>query len=172
MQASAGRDKPGFFRILIRLKATRRTVALFHSGASGYRAQYYNSAELGDHANRYLLDRLTPLVLRLLSRQPKRTCAAAWVARSLGDPDAKAWVHQGPWLRYATSADRHLLVSRWTREQRSSNKTRRRKALYSGLIPQGESGIDLKGGFLTLLGHPLGTLKPDRARDIHELGFT
>jgi hypothetical protein len=40
------------------------------------------------------------------------------------------------------------------------------------LTPSDETVLELKGGFLAVSGASLGTFKPKRALDIHELGFT
>jgi hypothetical protein len=40
------------------------------------------------------------------------------------------------------------------------------------LTPAKETLLELKGGFLSPAGKPLGTLKPQRSKDIHELGYT
>jgi hypothetical protein len=159
----------GYFRVCITLQAHRATVDQFHNGSSGYRAQYYQRESNGERA---LLDRLRSRVIELVAAQTKRTCPLDWVRMSLENRDAKAWIHQGRWIRYGRAIDRHLAVTRWVEAQQSSDKNCRRKARYGGLIPRGENRIDLKGGFLTFSGKPLGTLKPGRARDLHQLGFT
>jgi hypothetical protein len=163
---------PKYFRACISLKSDRAAVDLFHNGPAGYRAQYYKSESNGDRANRYLLDHLLARVIQLVTAQHKRTCPPNWVKKSLEDGDAKVWIHQGPWIRHSRAVDRYLVVTRWVKAQQSTDKKRRKKARYAGLIPRSEDKIDLKGGFLTLSGKPLGTLKPGRARDLHQLGFT
>jgi hypothetical protein len=40
------------------------------------------------------------------------------------------------------------------------------------LTPADEHLLELKGGFLSPTGAPLGTFKPERSKDLHELGYT
>jgi hypothetical protein len=40
------------------------------------------------------------------------------------------------------------------------------------LTPVEELLLELKGGFLSSSGKPLGTFKATRSKDIHELGYT
>jgi hypothetical protein len=163
---------PQYFRALVTLKVGPSTVDLFHNSASGYRAQYYRSIDSGRCANWYALKNLLPRLKESLMGHEKRTCPWWWIEKSLLDPEAKLWIHQGRWLRYARSADRHLYVPRWVIQQNCQSKERRKKALWATLTPDSETCIELKGGYLTLEGKRLGKLKPARAKDIHELGFT
>lgn len=165
-------SKPQFFRAVVTLAMNASTVALFHNSPSGYRAQYYCSMKNGERANQYALKRLIPRIQQMLLGNEKRTCPWWWVEKSLLDPEAKLWIHQGRWFRYATRDDRKLFVARWVHQQASRDRRRRRKAIWATLTPSNETRIDIKGGFLTLDGTRLGRLKPTRAKDIHELGFT
>jgi hypothetical protein len=156
----------------VTLSANPSTIDLFHNAPGGYRAQYYRSIGNGDRANAYAVRQLMPLIRRLLVGQGKRTCPWGWVEKSLQDSDAKVWIHQGRWWRHAKREDRHLAVARWVAEQSSRQRERRRKAGWAALAAHSETRIDVKGGFIMLSGVPLGGLKPNRARDVHELGFT
>src|ERR1022692_935808 len=160
-----------YYRASITLRVKPRAVDLFHNCASGYRAQYYISTGNGERANRYALSTLTGRVIELLNHSPKRTCSPDWVAQSISDPNAKLWIHQGQWLRHAGFSDAILLVSRWLKRMNSADLKHRKKVRWSALAPDAENRIDVKGAYLTLHGEPFGPTKPDRARDIHELGF-
>jgi hypothetical protein len=116
--------------------------------------------------------RLVPLVLDRLDGRLKRTCPAEWFEKSLLDPDAKVWIHQGLWWRHAKVGDHHLRVTRWFEQESSPDPDRRAKARWAALTPDKETRIDVKGAFLSLSGVPLGSLKPDRALNINQLGFT
>ena len=167
------RKNTEYFRALVTIEVHPSTVDLFHSSASGYRAQYYHSVALGEFANRYAIQRLVPRVLDLLKGHEKHTCQRPWLEMSLGSDDAKVWIHQGHWIRYARAEDRILRIERWVHEESCCpDPEGRKKARYAALTPSAESRIDLKGAFFTLTGQPLGTLKPTRAWDIHDLGFT
>jgi hypothetical protein len=165
------RGVPGHFRAVIRLRVRATAFDLFYNSASGYRAQYYHAADLGTLANRFALDRLLPHILRSVTSVNKRICPPAWVEKSLRDPDAKLWPHQGVWLRYARRTDQNFLVDRWLARQSDPDKKLRKKAKRSMLTPF-ESLLELKGAFLSPLGKPLGTFKATRSKDIHELGYT
>lgn len=166
------RKEPDFFRVVVRLNADATAIDLFHNSASGYRAQYYHSCRLGIRANEFAVSQLAPVVLGLIAEHPKRTCPAWWVEKSLLDLHAKIWIRQGLWFRHAKVADRELLVKRWLDQQECQDPDRRKKAVWGSLIPERETQLEIKGGFLTLDGKPLGGLKPGRTKDLHELGFT
>jgi len=166
------RSRPRYFRALLTVGVDPLTVALFHNSSTGYRAQYYSSVANGECANWYAVRTLVPRLKELLLGREKRTCPWSWVEKSLLDPEAKLWIHQGRWLRPARRDDRKLFVARWVEQQANPDVKRRKKAIWAALAPCNEMRIDVKGGFLTLDGTPLGKLKPTRAMDIHELGFT
>ena len=166
------RDEPTFFRVVVTLQVDSSTVDLFHNSARGYRAQYYSSVKAGDRANLYALNVLAPRIVELSMAIAKRTCQPDWLARSIANRHAKLWIHQGLWLRRARSSDAVLLVSRWMKQQRSADPKRRKRARWAALAPELESRIDIKGAYFRSDGKSLGTLKPGRAKDIRDLGFT
>jgi hypothetical protein len=168
-RASANRS---FFRATITLRLGSSTVDLFHNSATGYRAQYYSSPEAGERANMYVVNTLATRIIKMLERSPKRTCPPNWVALSLRNEAAKVWIHQGRWLRNAKASDGVLFVPRWINERHASDPVRRKRARWSVLAPDNECRVDVKGAYLQLDGASLGTLKPTRPNDIHELGFT
>ena len=161
-----------YFRANIELRCRRETLSLFHSGRSGYRAQFYSSIRRGEIANQYAVSALVPRIRQLLEGKEKRGCSWSWIEKSLRDPSAKLWIHQGSWLRANARKHRNLYVERWFAAQTSRSKKRSKKARWSALTPSHETVLELKGGFVSLAGIPLGSLKEDRSRDLHELGFT
>lgn len=166
-------ERPSCYRAVVTLHVDAAALDQFHSSASGYRAQYYESVALGCKANRFALDTFLPRVKQLVVSHNKRTCPASWVTRSLQDRDAKLWVHQGQWLRHARKSDRNLLVPRWLiASQQDTDKERRKLAMWSMLIPTNETRLKLMGGFLSREGSSLETFKPHRGHHINELGFT
>jgi hypothetical protein len=54
----------------------------------------------------------------------------------------------------------------------ASDAKRRKTARGAMLTPRHEESLDIKGGFLTLHGKRMGSLKPNRSKDIHQYGFT
>jgi hypothetical protein len=160
---------PEYYRAEITLHLNAKIVDLFHNSAAGYRAQYYHSTRTGKAANSYTLSKLRPRVIDLLVKVHKRTCPLWWVEKSLQLPQAKAWIHQGRWIRSAKKVDRNLMVNRWLKANPSEGK----RVLWATLTPATETRIDLKGAPLTLAGKPLPVrLKPRRSMDIHKVGYT
>jgi len=169
LKHAALRKARGYYRVDVTLALAARTVDLFHSSAAGYRAQYYRSVTIGEAANHYLIERLTPGILKYLQRVGLRSCPPWWVEKSLRGSEAKAWIHQGPWLRQARRSDRNLFVSRWLAHGARDPK----RQLWATLTPRGETRIDLKGAPLTRDGKYLRRhLKPNRSKDIRDLGYT
>jgi hypothetical protein len=161
-----------FFRLTATLTCSSPIpVDLFHNSAAGYRAQYYLAPGLGDSANAFAVAILSRLIVAELRTHPKRSCPPTWANASIGDSDAKVWIHQGHWLRAPDRACKQLHVVRW-REQPLSTGEDRKRARYSQLTPCSEDRIDFKGGFVSRDGALFGTLKPSRAPHIHENGFT
>jgi hypothetical protein len=171
---SRSKRRTDFYRVEMIMKLNRRTVDLFHNSQCGYRAQYYNHIDTGESANRYAIQQiLHTLKSSLVTNKLKPTCPWLWVERSLLDSEAKVWVHQGPWARWKQIADRAMRIARWKRHLHSPESCERRLALLGSLAPAQESRIDIKGGFISLRGDPLGeSLKPNRGWQIHELGYT
>jgi hypothetical protein len=166
------RKKPDYFRVIVRLSADAAAVDLLHNSANGYRAQYYHCGQLGIQANKFALSQLVPIFITLMAERFKRTCPAWWVEKSLLDPDAKIWIHQGLWLHSPETSDRTLLVPRWLERQGSQDQNCRKKAVWASLRPDKETQLELKGGWMTLDGKSFGSLKPGRTTDLHELGFS
>jgi hypothetical protein len=123
----------------------------------------------GEAANEYAVGQLAPRIIELLDCRQKRTCPLGWVKESLHHPEAKLWIHQGPWLRLGRETDRNLAVERWLRYRWD----KQRKDHWASLTPEDETRIDLKGAPLTLEGRPYGrSLKPNRGEHIHCAGYT
>jgi hypothetical protein len=126
---------------------------------------------MGEQANRHAVEVFGEVLLRFIESEPKRTCTEPWLTHTLKDADAKAWIHQGRWLRSPRESDKLLQVKRWNVEI-AHDKDSRKRARFAQLVPRTEDRIDVKGGFVSLDGTSLGTFKPDRSVHIHEQGFT
>jgi hypothetical protein len=160
-----------YFRVSATITfSSAHAVRLFHSASTGYRAQYFCHPETGESANRFALHRLCPSVLSAISMKPKRSCALPWARLSLADESAKVWIHQGSWARWRENRIKLLHIDRW-RSALPVGKDAKRLRL-SPLVPDQETRIDVKGGFVSLAGKPLGSLKPSRPIHIHTLGFS
>jgi hypothetical protein len=164
--------KPAHSRVIVRFAVDNDLVNLFHNAATGYRAQYYASPEIGDEANALIVRFLADRAVTLLSGRSKRTCPIEWLRLSMEHPSAKVWIHQGVWLRRARRSDERLRVERWMRRRQDEDRTARRRARWAALLPESEGSLELKGGFVSRQGAGLDSLKPSRAQDLHEYGFT
>jgi len=166
-------DHRGYYRAELTLKLKAATVDLFHNAAGGYRALYYKGVGNGELANNYAVHRLIPVIVGRLKGKGKRTCPIWWLKKSLLHPEAKLWIYQGRWLRLAKLCDQNLLVKRWLRNGSSQNPTEKKKRVWATLTPKGETRINLKGGGVTITGSLLiKRVKPERGKEIRDLGFT
>jgi hypothetical protein len=93
-------------RVEIRLPCN--IVDLFHNGAGGYRAQFYESIQLGEEANEFCRNKILALVK--FQETKKDPLAAA----SLSCETAKVWIGQGRWLHQKWKCLRNLQVPRWS----------------------------------------------------------
>jgi hypothetical protein len=159
-------------RVILRFAVDKRLVDLFHNAATGYRAQYYASPELGDEANTLVVRALAARAATILAGHSKRTCRLDWLKASLEQPSAKVWIHQGVWLRHARRSAEQLRVERWYRHRHDQDVAIRRRVRWGSLLPDSEGSLEVKGAFLDDQGAALESLKPDRARELHEYGFT
>ena len=162
---------PGYFRAHVRVQVSAESCTLFHSGRSGYRAQYYRSITNGEQANTFAVLSLAHSILPQLGET--RLMVKGWIEKSLCGLASKLWLHQGLWLRNKRNSDRMLCVTRWMRELSATDKHRSKLALWGSLVPRYEDKIDIKGTFLTLDEVPLASnAKVGRSKDLNELGFT
>lgn len=160
-------------RVVVCLAVGREILDLFHNSSSGYRAQYYRGPACGDAANDFVLEMLGAQVPALLRSLPGWEAAIEWAQASMRAPGAKVWIHQGLWLRHAKREDRVLRVPRWQTPR--SECPRCCKLAQWGMLapaPMGVGLLELKGGFLDKDGRAVGTKKPQRALELHSLGFT
>lgn len=164
-----GHSPGSLVRTVLTLQFPSWTVDLFHSGAGGYRAQYYLSQRLGNCANAYCCKRLIK-VIEQTSMLPPR-CRKPFVKSSLKSKHSKVWIGQGLWLRRSSAAIQTLSVQRWSgTEDKKSKKLQR----WAKLMPIDETRINLIGGWIERLSEsPLHQpSKPDRAKQISKNGFT
>jgi hypothetical protein len=148
-------------------------VDLFHNGAGGYRAQFYESIALGDEANAYCRDAILPLIR---SQEMKRRLN--WMdtpaAASLNCQTTKVWIYQGQWIRPPRLRLQNLRVRRWQCDKKLDDTERKKRWKRSMLAPDNETRINLIGGWLHCSDQkPLDrNHKPLRSQHIHYFGFT
>lgn len=162
-------------RAVVKLRARPEAIDQFHNSSCGYRAQYYTSQELGERANRAAVEALSRACLSVVGSTAISSIPSSLLAKSLSQPATKTWIHQGSWLISARREARVLHVHRWQLALNSSDKHLRKLARWASLAPSNESGLILKGGFLSPAGEPiLGIGKPagNRSSTLHLTGFT
>jgi hypothetical protein len=161
----------GAQRALVRLCVSSRLVDIFHSGAGGYRAQFYLSVENGENANRFCIERLVPLIITSCTRQ--RNCRVDGIERSLRDLDAKIWICEGAWLKENKDVVRNLSVEFWEKNAALVGLRHRFEATWAKLTPEDEISLEVKGGCIDQDCQPLGIiLKSKRSEEIHLHGYT
>jgi hypothetical protein len=164
-------DYPDLTRVTIDLSLSPKTVDLFHNGAGGYRAQYYLGIELGEAANRCVIDSLLPRLKCCYTAEQERPLPWENIETSLMHADARIWIREGSWLGDVAVAGQNLATDRW--EGNEPKHMKRFEAWWAQQTPEKEDRLKLKGGCLDRYGAPADRrLKPCRSRDIHEHGFT
>ena len=167
------KDKPGHYRVVATLECeNREPVDLFHNAATGYRAQYLKSPELGDKANEYAAISFRELILEKLLKRKPRGWKLSWAKISILNSSVKVWIHQGRWLRYAKESCQDLIVDKWNKGGNSVNSDIRKKKRYGRMLPGCENRIDYKRVWVSERGKVIQTFKPDRATCINLHGFT
>jgi hypothetical protein len=159
------------YRVEIRLPCN--LVDLFHNGAGGYRAQYYESMELGEKANAYCRDAILPLI-RSQGVERRANWMDTPAVSSLYCQTTKVWIGQGRWIRPPRRCLRNLRVPRWQCDEKSADAETKKRWKRSMLTPDDETRINLIGGWLHCSDQkPLGrNHKPLRSQHIHRFGFT
>ena len=163
----------GARRAVVEIRLSPEVMDLFHNGAGGYRAQFYLGVSHGEAANRYVIDSLLPSVRDAVVQRSKRGCPWGLVKASLCDPDAKAWIHQGLWIRSKKLIDRNLNVERWQHNGTTMSLRKQLLPIWALLTPECETRLQLMGGSVDSKFRSLNVqLKPDRSQELYDLGFT
>ncbi|SFQ60097.1 hypothetical protein SAMN03159489_04449 [Pseudomonas sp. NFPP07] len=161
-----------YFRVVATLHCTQsRLVDFFHNANTGYRAQYLESPSLGDAANAYCSQQFASLVEAKVRKKLPGHWSLDWASESIHSKCAKSWIYQGLWIRNAREDCEDLKVDAWS-PKCGTDKDKRRKARYGRQLPGEENRIVLKGGWISIDLKCLGSLKSERANDIHRYGFT
>lgn len=168
---------PGSKRIEIGLTLCSQTVDLFHNGAGGYRAQFYQSIRQGEAANQYVTEALLEKLKGICADQSEPGCSWEFIEASLRGPDAKAWIFEGDWFHGNKPEElRNLTVDRWVESLHTIGPALmklRFERSHPMLTPDNETRLDLKGGCIDGDGNSIGKrLKPCRSQEIHDFGYT
>ncbi len=167
------KDFSGLKRVWIDLSLPPQTVDLFHSGASGYRAQFYLGVQQGEAANRYLIESLLPRLKCLCVARPKQGWHWEFIEASLCHRDAKIWIHEGAWLTDIRPTDRNLTVNYWEQNADKITLQHRFEPIWAKLTPESETQLEFKGGCVDMTFKAIDAqLKPSRSQELHDHGYT
>ncbi len=156
-------DRPGYFRLHAQIPVTECTFDLLFNGRSGYRAQFYLSAEEGVLYNREIIEGLIPAIRTAYDRKALHTTLAL-IERSLSTPHSKIWVFDEAKAFGSATADT-LNPPRWVK---CSATVERKCPLLD--FPK----IDIKGSFIDPYTPDffVDELKVNRACELHHKGFS
>ena len=156
-------------RPVFKIRVCQTTSDLFFNSRSGYRAQYYESANNGKRHNRLLLDELIPALITRVPPSQNGDRGPEWVRYSLEQPSAKIWISEDE-IDLADSNNPWLALKRWNDEYyKNSFNT---KAFYGSHLHQNRY-LKIMGAFLDPSGKEwVPKEKQRRAEDIHDYGFS
>lgn len=163
---------PRYSRVVVELLLPRKVVDLFHNGAGGYRAQYYLSISEGENANRHVIDALRPEINNWLALHTQLGWSGEIVETSVGHPQTKIWINEGPWQTDGNLFDRNLVVDRWRRNAEIDTKWYRFEKWWAELTPDNETRLALKGGWIDADLRAALKGKQARSYEIHSFGYT
>ena len=152
----------GCRRPLFRLAVTPQTFDQFQNGRDGYRGRYWQSPDIGERANRWLLRALLPKLVESCGDALNKMLAE----QALSCDSATVWFHED-----SSTGSARLSVEQWE-QTASGGSTLSRKARDGRWAPTGTT-IAIAGAFMTDSGQE--RLDPDtteRAMELHLAGYT
>ena len=155
-------DLRGCRRPLFRLVVAPATFDQFHNGRDGYRGRYWQSPEIGERANRWLVRELLPKLIDSCGDALNKVFAE----QALSCDSATLWFHEE-----SSVGSARLSVEQWE-QTASGSSTLSRKARDGSWAPTGTT-IAVAGAFMTDSGQE--RLDPDtaeRAMELHFAGHT
>ncbi len=162
-----------FKRVVAVVRADATAIGLFHSAASGYRAQYYAGVSVGEGANAYAVAALSPIVMRFIQEHPNKRFGTNWARASLSGPGCKIWIHQGLWIRWRRLSDRMIYPCRWAEKSEPLSDQEKKLLLFGSLAPFDETRLRIMGAFVNCTGaYGPDNIKPCRSQELYDYGFT
>ena len=155
-------EHPDYERVEIAIELPATVVDLFHNGAGGYRAQYYESLVAGEQANRHVID-----ALQELSRLD-----SGMASKSIRHGLAKIWIREGRWRDDNLEQDRNLEVKRWQNFAARHRTIPKLEPIWASLTPNRETYLEIKGAWVHKATRYVLDLKPSRSQTLHNWGFT
>jgi hypothetical protein len=138
------------------------TFDQFYNGRDGYRGRFWQSPEIGERANRWLLAELSPKLAESLKGSPNTD----FILKSLSCPSATVWFHEDSSLGAA-----RLQVAQWEEAARRGS-TLSDKARQGRWAPTGTM-LEVKGAFMTeSVRERPDPEKVERSMEIHLAGYT
>ena len=161
------KDKDGYSRYEAEIPILPDLYDLIFHGCSGYRAQYYHSIEYGETYNKRFVEKLLPIIVEYEIKNARLPLIVA----SLSQGDSKVtWYNSDDGLLY--SGNQEILcpkcwVENWNRKNKGTSDPR--MGLKDFLLEN--CRLFLKGTFVDAANNTH-TPKPNRAIDLHQLGWT
>jgi len=164
------RDRAGSFRVSVTIPLPCTLFDQLMNGATGYRAHYSVSVELGEEFNRRLVDAIAPMIVSSKELYVDKFSPAFcrwsllgpyskfWYPKELTDPSAQAEL-----LKF----EEELRIPKWVQHWRLMQKPR--KGLLAP-IPESLSVL-LNGTFVDEVGSAY-EQKPHRSKQIYDTGWT
>ncbi len=158
-------NKIGYERYEAEMEISQTLYDLVFNGCSGYRAQYYSSEDCGEAFNREFISALIPIVRIHEAANPN----LAIIISSLRQSDSKVtWYKNNQDALLFYKSDEVLVPARWVGFY-DRNPSVERLGTKDFILENYR--IFLKGGFVNQDGDCY-IPKPNRAREIHESGWT
>lgn len=162
-------DNPAYNRVSVTIPLSQKLLDQFMNGATGYRAHYSVSTQLGEHFNSRVVEAIAPIVVQVAHLYRDRF-EADFCGRSLCGPFSKLWFPKEMTDPVSQSClamcEEELKVERWIAYWRERSKP------WKGLLaPIPEScSILLNGTFVNALGKAF-EQNPRRSELIFESGW-
>jgi len=138
------------------------TFDQFYNGRDGYRGRFWQSPDVGERANRWLIGELAPKLGEALGGSPNTD----FILKSLSCASAILWFHEDSALGAA-----RLQVEQWEEAARGDS-TLSAKARQGRWAPTGTL-IEVKGAFMTdSVRERIDSEKVERSMEIHLAGYT
>lgn len=131
-------DVRGCRRPLFHVAVQPTTFDQFYNGRDGYRARFWQAPDIGDRANRWLLQALTPPLVAALTGSPSE----GFVTKSLAAGSATVWMHEP-----SATGSAKLRVAQWEEAARGDS-TLSARARDGRWAAEG-TVIEVRGAFLT-----------------------
>jgi hypothetical protein len=162
MEIARDGELRGCRRPVFRVAVEPATFDQFHNGRDGYRGRFWQSPDVGEQANRWLLKELAPKLGESLGGSPN----TEFILKSLSCDSAMVWFHEDS----AVGAAR-LQVAQWEEAARGgstlSDKARQGRWAPSGTV------IEVKGAYLTdSVRERVDPDRVERSMEIHLAGYT